>query len=139
MCCYETYENLPWKVFKSLYKFEPKDIFKWWGLFIYLFYSFICLLGSPYKNNKDNFRVVCSSFQRYSPFWFKTWKYIDWWWGKFEDLFEFINILYYLLADYGESRFFSKTTQTKTKTKGIGTYMYMAPELISEEEGSIHL
>jgi serine/threonine protein kinase len=44
-----------------------------------------------------------------------------------------------LLADYGESRFFSKASQTKTKSKMIGTYMYMAPELISEEEGFILL
>jgi serine/threonine protein kinase len=39
-----------------------------------------------------------------------------------------------LLADYGESRFFSKATQIETTSKGIGTYMYMAPELLSEEE-----
>jgi serine/threonine protein kinase len=45
--------------------------------------------------------------------------------------------LYYLLADYGESRFFSKATQTKTKSRSIGTYIYMAPELISEEEGFV--
>jgi serine/threonine protein kinase len=42
-----------------------------------------------------------------------------------------------LLADYGESRFFSKATQTKTKSTGIGTYMYMAPELINGEEGLV--
>jgi hypothetical protein len=44
-----------------------------------------------------------------------------------------------LLADYGESRFFSKATQIETISKGIGTYMYMAPELLSEEEGFILL
>jgi hypothetical protein len=44
-----------------------------------------------------------------------------------------------LLADYGESRFFLKGIKTKTKTKGIGTYMYMAPELIDEKEGFICL
>jgi serine/threonine protein kinase len=44
-----------------------------------------------------------------------------------------------LLADYGESRFFSKATLTKTMSRGIGTYMYMAPELIAEEEGFTYL
>jgi serine/threonine protein kinase len=48
-------------------------------------------------------------------------------------------LLFNLLADYGESRFFSKATQTKTKSKVIGTYMYMAPELMSDEEGFIYL
>jgi hypothetical protein len=42
-----------------------------------------------------------------------------------------------LLADYSESRIFSKATKLETFSKGIGTYMYMAPELTCGEKGFI--
>jgi serine/threonine protein kinase len=59
--------------------------------------------------------------------------------GNLRICFSLFLYCYYLLADYGESRFFSKATRTKTKSKEIGTYMYMAPELINGEEGFIYL
>jgi serine/threonine protein kinase len=58
--------------------------------------------------------------------------------GNLKICFKLFLYLYCLLADYGESRFFSKATKTKTVSPTIGTYMYMAPELIEEKEGFIY-
>jgi serine/threonine protein kinase len=59
--------------------------------------------------------------------------------GNLRICFDLFLYPYYILADYGESRFFSKATKMRTRTRWIDTYMYMAPELVAEEERFVYL
>jgi serine/threonine protein kinase len=43
----------------------------------------------------------------------------------------------FFVGDYGRSRFFLKGIKTTMITMGVGSYMYIAPELLSEEEGFV--
>jgi serine/threonine protein kinase len=51
--------------------------------------------------------------------------------------FFFIFLIKFFVGDYGRSRFFLEGIETAKITLGVGSFMYIAPELLSVEEGFV--